>query len=43
MLFGDRMSEPIADLDNSSHIRDNENLMIELLVEMALRCRRPRR
>lgn len=34
MLFGDRMSEPIADLDSSSHIRDHEDLIIELLVEM---------
>jgi hypothetical protein len=34
ILFGDRMSKPVADLDHTSHIRDHEDLIIELLAEM---------
>jgi hypothetical protein len=34
MLFGDRMSEPVADLHNTSHIAGHEDLIIELLAEM---------
>jgi hypothetical protein len=34
MLFGDRMSESVADLDNTSHITDHEDLIIGLLAEM---------
>lgn len=34
MLFGDRMREPVADVDSTSHIAGHEDLIIELLAEM---------
>ena len=34
MLFGDRVREPIVDLHQSLHIREYENLIVELLAEM---------